>query len=60
MIKLEGSINQNNFLASRKKSAYNLIWLTVFAIAMGFLETTVVVYLREILYPNGFSFPLAP
>lgn len=26
---------------------------------MGFLETAVVVYLRELYYPNGFSFPLA-
>lgn len=28
--------------------------------AMGFLETAVVVYMREILYPGGFSFPLSP
>jgi hypothetical protein len=35
------------------------VWVTIFAIAMGFLETTVVVYLRELLYPKGFSFPLA-
>lgn len=27
---------------------------------MGFLETTVVVYLRLLYYPNGFQFPLAP
>ncbi len=32
--------------------------LAVFAIAMGFLEGIVVVYLRQILYPNGFGFPL--
>ena len=37
------------------------IWiLTSFAIAMGYLEAAVVVYLREILYPEGFSFPLSP
>jgi hypothetical protein len=36
-----------------------LICVTLFAIAMGFLETSVVVYLRALLYPNGFSFPLA-
>jgi len=35
------------------------IWLSLFSIAMGFLESSVVVYLREILYPEGFSFPLA-
>lgn len=27
---------------------------------MGFLESAVVVYLREIYYPGGFDFPLAP
>ena len=32
----------------------------MFAIAMGFLESAVVIYLREILYPGGFEFPLAP
>lgn len=36
------------------------IWITMFAIAMGFLESAVVVYLREILYPEGFMFPLSP
>lgn len=33
-------------------------WLTLFSIAMGYLETAVVVYLREIYYPQGFDFPL--
>jgi hypothetical protein len=37
-----------------------LIVVTLFALAMGFLESAVVVYLREILYPGGFAFPLAP
>ncbi|MCS7151222.1 MAG: hypothetical protein NZ928_02400 [Endomicrobia bacterium] len=32
--------------------------LAVFSIAMGFLEATVVVYLRELYYPTGFGFPL--
>ena len=36
-----------------------LIWLTVFSVAMAFMESSVVVYLREIFYPGGFSFPLA-
>lgn len=35
-------------------------WVTLFSIAMGFLETAVVVYLRKLYYPAGFSFPLAP
>jgi len=34
--------------------------ITLFAIAMGFLEAAVVVYLRKIYYPTGFSFPLNP
>ncbi len=37
-----------------------LIWVTVFSIAMGFMESAVVVYLRELYYPDGFQFPLAP
>jgi uncharacterized membrane protein len=37
-----------------------LVWITLFSIAMGFMETAVVVYLREIYYPNGFCFPLIP
>jgi hypothetical protein len=32
--------------------------LIVFAVAMGFLEAIVVVYVRELYYPNGFEFPL--
>lgn len=35
-----------------------LIWISLLAIAMGFLETSVVVYLRELYYPEGFTFPL--
>lgn len=31
---------------------------TIFGIAFGFLEAIVVVYLRKIYYPEGFSFPL--
>ncbi len=36
----------------------NFIFLAVFGIAMGFLEAVVVVYLRVLYYPNGFTFPL--
>jgi hypothetical protein len=35
------------------------IWLTLFGLAVGFLESAVVVYLRELYYPLGFSFPLS-
>jgi len=34
--------------------------VTIFAIAMAFIETLIVVYLRKIYYPRGFSFPLNP
>lgn len=37
-----------------------ILWLTLFSIAMGYLETSVVVYLRKIYYPDGFKFPLIP
>lgn len=35
-----------------------LITITLFSIAMGFMETAVVVYLRKLYYPGGFKFPL--
>lgn len=35
-----------------------IIWVSLFSIAMGFLETAVVIYLRELYYPEGFDFPL--
>jgi hypothetical protein len=39
---------------------HTLLWLTIFSIAMGFLESAVVVYLRQLYYPSGFKFPLTP
>jgi len=35
-----------------------IFFLILFSIAMGFLEASVVVYLRQLYYPEGFSFPL--
>jgi hypothetical protein len=35
-----------------------LVWVGLFCIAMGYLESAVVVYLRLLYYPNGFDFPL--
>ncbi len=35
-----------------------IIFLIIFGISMGFLEAAVVVYLRELYYPEGFAFPL--
>ncbi len=37
-----------------------IIWTAVFGISMGFVEAAVVVYLRRIYYPEGFTFPLKP
>lgn len=37
-----------------------LLYVTIFAIAMAFFESAVVIYLRELMYPGGFQFPLAP
>ncbi|HTL81004.1 MAG TPA: hypothetical protein VL651_04840 [Bacteroidia bacterium] len=35
-------------------------WLVLFSIAMGYLESAVVIYIRWHYYPNGFDFPLVP
>lgn len=37
-----------------------LLILLIFSIAMGFMESAVVVYLRALYYPAGFIFPLVP
>ncbi len=43
-----------------KSTTYSkiLIWLTLFSIAMAYLESAIVVYLRAFMYPGGFDFPL--
>ena len=42
-----------------KKESVKTLWIVaVYAIAMGFLEAAVVVYLRYLYYPLGFDFPL--
>lgn len=40
------------------KYSRRFFWLTLFAIAMAYLEASVVVYLRELYSPGGFTFPL--
>jgi hypothetical protein len=42
----------------KRNSLAVFIGVTLFAIAMGYLESAVVIYLREIYYPEGFAFPL--
>ncbi len=39
-------------------SRARLIWLGVFSMAMAYLESAVVVYLRALYYPGGFAFPI--
>lgn len=43
-----------------KSATYSkiLIWVTLFGIAMAYLESAIVVYLRALMYPGGFDFPL--
>ncbi|MEO8068745.1 MAG: hypothetical protein ABI599_13705 [Flavobacteriales bacterium] len=36
----------------------HMAWVAVFAIAMAYLESAVVVYLRALFFPQGFTFPL--
>ncbi|MFA7708231.1 MAG: hypothetical protein WCX73_04745 [Candidatus Pacearchaeota archaeon] len=35
-----------------------LVWIGIFAIAMAFVETMIVFYLRKLYYPNNILFPL--
>ena len=37
---------------------YKIVWAGMFAICMGYFEAALVEYLRELYYPEGFSFPL--
>lgn len=41
-----------------KNSKYIILWVTFFGIWMGYFESTVVVYLRELYFPEGFQFPI--
>lgn len=34
------------------------LWMTAFAVAFAYVESAVVVYLRELYYPAGFRFPI--
>jgi len=42
----------------KHESLVRLMVVTAFSVAMGYLESAVVVYLREIYYPAGFDFPV--
>lgn len=45
---------------NNRSLSFLLVVVTLFSIAMGLLEGAVVIYMREILYPEGFGFPLNP
>jgi len=42
------------------KESKTLVALAIFGIAMGLLEAAVVVYLRQLYYPEGLTLPLKP
>ena len=58
-VMLNKIINPVNLKNLMKLKAQRFAVVSLFAITMGFLEAIVVVYLREIFYPEGFHFPLA-
>lgn len=37
---------------------HRILWTATFGVAFGWLEAAIVVYLRRIVYPGGFAFPL--
>jgi hypothetical protein len=41
-----------------KKAIKTITWVIIFSIAMAFLETAIVIYIRKLYYPEGFVFPL--
>lgn len=45
---------------SQTQFVQRLLLMTTFAVAMAYIEAAVVVYLRELYYPEGFTFPLKP
>jgi hypothetical protein len=42
----------------KKETIKKIVVVTIFAIAMAFLEAVIVIYLRKLYYQGGFSFPL--
>lgn len=41
-----------------KRWSTTIFWVTLFSVAMAYVESSVVVYLRLHYYPEGFAFPL--
>lgn len=47
-------VTSKYFQEAKKK----FLWVGIFGVAFAFIESSVVVYLRQLFYPNGFEFPL--
>jgi hypothetical protein len=47
-------------MTSKQKNllGHTLIWVTLLTIGLAYIESAVVVYLRELLFPHGFTFPM--
>ncbi len=52
------SPGRNRVLIDERAHWRKLLWVALFGISMGYFEAAVVVYLRELFYPEGFVFPL--
>ena len=44
--------------AGLQRLNHPFLWITLFGVSMAFFESSIVIYLRELYYPEGFSFPL--
>ncbi len=60
MVPQDDGVLEFSYLYEALKIRHSIWILTLFSIAMGYMEGAVVVYLREIFYPAGFEFPLQP
>lgn len=47
-------------MSESRPAAWGLLWACVFAVSFAFVESAVVIYLRALYYPTGFTFPLRP
>ena len=45
-------------MTGTRRAASTLAWVAVFSVAFAFVESSVVIYLRALYYPEGFAFPL--
>jgi hypothetical protein len=43
---------------SDKSDKKQYLWLWILGLTIGWFEASIVVYLRELYYPNGFAFPI--